>query len=74
MPCLIVVYPVSVTMQQYYLFYYKQYIERQFWFFRITDPATKKDGLLINGGEDLVDINDALLYPTGQAGDNKYRF
>ena len=34
---------------------YKKELERQFRFFGITDPETKKDGLLIYGGQDLVD-------------------
>ncbi|CAB4036427.1 Hypothetical predicted protein [Paramuricea clavata] len=39
---------------------YKEEIERQFRFFGINDPETKKDGLLIYGGQDLIDIGDAL--------------
>ena len=44
---------------------YKKEIERQFRFFGITDPETKKDGLLIYGGQDLVDVDDALPDLTG---------
>ncbi|KAK3731357.1 hypothetical protein QZH41_007150 [Actinostola sp. cb2023] len=51
---------------------YKKDVERQFRFFGITDPETKKDGLLIYGGEDLVDIEDALPNPTSQDGDDVY--
>lgn len=43
---------------------YKKEIERQFRFFGITNPETKKDGLLIYGGQDLVDVDDALPDPT----------
>lgn len=43
---------------------YKKEIERQFRFFGITDPETKKDGLLIYGEQDLVDVDDALPEPT----------
>ena len=39
---------------------YKKEIERQFRFFGITDPETKRDGLLIYGRQDLVDVDDAL--------------
>jgi hypothetical protein len=45
---------------------YKKEIERQFRFFGITDPETKKDGLLIYGGQDLVDVDDALPDPTSE--------
>ena len=31
-----------------------------FFFFRITDPATKKYSLLIYGGEDIADVKEAL--------------
>ena len=34
---------------------YKMDVERQFRFFGITDTELKKDGLLIYGGEDLID-------------------
>ena len=47
---------------------YKKKIERQFRFFGITDPETKKDGLLIYGGQDLVDVDDALPDPTSIEG------
>ena len=52
---------------------YEKDIERQFRFFGITDPTTKKDGLLIYGGEDLVDLDEALPDPTGQEGDDEYK-
>ena len=48
---------------------YKKEIERQFRFFGISDPETKKDGLLIYGGQDIVDI---LPDPTSNEGDNAY--
>jgi hypothetical protein len=51
---------------------YKKDIDRQFRFFGITDPDTKKDGLLICGGQDLVDIDEALPDPTRQDSDNAY--
>ena len=40
---------------------YKKEMECQFRFFGITDPETKKERLLIYGGQDLVDIDDALI-------------
>ena len=52
---------------------YKKEIERQFRFFGITDPETKKDGLLIYGGHDLVDIDDALPDITGTEHDDAYK-
>ena len=51
---------------------YKKDIERQFRFFGITDPETKKDGLLIYGGEDLTDVDEALPDPSDQDGDDAY--
>ena len=51
---------------------YKKDIERQFRFFGITDPETKKDGLLIYGGEDLTDFDEALPDPSDQDGDDAY--
>ena len=52
---------------------YKKEIDRQFRFFGITDPNTKKDGLLIYGGQDLVDVDEALPDPTEQEGDDAYK-
>ena len=52
---------------------YKKEIERQFRFFGITDPETKKDGLLIYGGQDLVDIDDALPDITATEDDDAYK-
>ena len=52
---------------------YKKEIERQFRFFGITEPVTKKDGLLIYGGQDLVDVDDALPDPTSIEGDDVYK-
>lgn len=51
---------------------YKKEIERQFRFFGISDPETKKDGLSIYGGQDIVDIEDALPDPTSNEGDDAY--
>ena len=52
---------------------YKKEIERQFRFLGITEPVTKKDGLLIYGGQDLVDVDDALPDPTSIEGDDVYK-
>ena len=52
---------------------YKKEIERQFRFLGITDPETKKDGLLIYGRQDLVDIDDALSDITGTEDDDAYK-
>ena len=46
-------------------------IERQFRFFGLQDP--KKDGLLIYGGEELVDIDYAIPDPASQDGDDVYK-
>ena len=51
---------------------YKKDLERQFRFFGVTDPETKKDGLLIYGGEDLVDIEDSLPDPQAGESDDVY--
>ena len=53
--------------------HYKNDIGRQFCFFGITDPATKKDSLLIYVGEYLVELDDALPDPTGQEIDDVYQ-
>ena len=50
---------------------YKKDLERQFRFFGVTDPETKKDGLLIYG-EDLVDIEDSLPDPQAGESDDVY--
>ena len=47
---------------------YKKDLERQFRFFGVTDPETKKDGLLTYGGADLVDIDREDSLPDPQAG------
>ena len=52
---------------------YKKEIERQFCFFGITDPETKRDGMLIYGGQDLVDVNDALPDPTNEEADDAFK-
>ena len=52
---------------------YKKDMERQFRFFGITDPELKKDGLLIYGGEDLIDIEDSLPDPPTQENDDAYK-
>ena len=39
---------------------WKKDIERQFWFFRISDPESKKDGLIIYSGQDIADLEDSL--------------
>ena len=49
---------------------WKKDIERKFRFFGIQDPVAKKDGLLIYGGEELVDIDDAITDPASQHGDD----
>ena len=53
--------------------YNKKEIERQFRFFGITDPETKKDGLLIYGGQDLVDIDDVLPDIISTEDDDAYK-
>jgi hypothetical protein len=50
---------------------YKKEIERQF--FGIKDPETNKDGQLIYGGHDLVDIDDALPDLSGTEDDDAYK-
>jgi hypothetical protein len=40
-------------------------IERQFRYFGITDPAMKKDGLIIYGVQIISDLEDTLLDATG---------
>ena len=52
---------------------YRKEIERQFRFFGINDPETKKDGLLIYGGQDLVDIDDALPDLNGTEDNDAYK-
>lgn len=52
---------------------YKQDIDRKFGFFGITDPMRKKDGLLIYGGEDIVDVDKALHDTTSKDGNNNYK-
>ena len=52
---------------------YRKEIERQLRFFDITDPETKRDGMLIYGGQDLVDVNDALPDPTNEEGDDTFK-
>ena len=52
---------------------YKKDVERQFRFFGITDPELKKDGLLIYGGDDLIDIEDSLPDPLTQENDDAYK-
>ena len=42
-------------------------------FFSITDPTTKKYGLLICGGEDIADVKKALLDPPPKAGNDVYK-
>ena len=39
---------------------WKKDIERQFRFFGLTDPEVKKDGLIIYGGSQIVDLEDSL--------------
>ncbi|CAB4015552.1 Hypothetical predicted protein [Paramuricea clavata] len=52
---------------------YKKEIERQFRFFGIKDPETIKDELMIYGGQDLVDIDDALPDLNGTEDDDAYK-
>ena len=42
-------------------------------FFRITDPTTKKYGLLIYGGEDIADVKEALPDPLPEEGNDVYK-
>ena len=42
-------------------------------FFRITDPTTKKYGLLIYEGEDIADIKEALPDPLPEEGNDVYK-
>ena len=35
-------------------------IEREFRYFRITEPIDKKDELLINGGKEIVRLNKSV--------------
>ena len=51
----------------------KKEIYRQFRFFGITDSDSKRDGLLIHGGQDLLDIDDALFDPTSEESDDAYK-
>ena len=46
----------------------QQYFRRN-----ITDPETKKDGLLIYGGQDLVNTDNALPDITGTEDDDAYK-
>ncbi|XP_015762118.1 PREDICTED: uncharacterized protein LOC107341222 [Acropora digitifera] len=41
-------------------------IEREFWFFRITDPMDKKDALLIYGGKVISRLEKSLPNPMGE--------
>lgn len=52
---------------------YKKDVERQFRFFGITDPELRKDGLLIYGGDDVIDIEDSLPDPLTQENDDAYK-
>ena len=48
-------------------------IERQFRYFGITEPETKKDGLMIYGGQIKADLEDSLPDLTGdEAGQDVY--
>ena len=50
-----------------------QNIEKQFRYFGINDPETKKDGLIIYGGQIIADLEDTLLELTGkEAGQDAY--
>lgn len=51
---------------------YKRNVERQFRFFGITEATKKKDGLLIYGGDDLIDIDEAIPDPEKTDDDNDY--
>ena len=42
-------------------------------FFSITDPTTKKYGLLIYEGEDIADIKEALPDPLPEEGNDVYK-
>ena len=46
-----------------------QNIERQFCYFRITEPEMKKDGLIIYSGQTIADLEHTLL---DLAGDDEY--
>ena len=51
---------------------WKRNIERQFRFFGLEDPETKKDGLIIYGGQQIADLEDTLPDLPNDDGANVY--
>ena len=51
---------------------WKKDIDRQFRFFRFTDPTIKKDGLIIYGGQDIADIDDSMPDLTAEGDEDAY--
>ena len=51
---------------------WKRNIERQFRFFRLEDPETKKDGLIIYSGQQIANLEDTLPDLPNDEGTNVY--